>query len=393
MKNLFEYLKDYSWEKNILLEESNMIAEDMINESFKSSILSALAQAIFNAEKENNKNEINRKKENKKRNEEQGYNYSDDYYKPKLTNFASIFGPKTDGGKYNIKKGLQGLKWSEIKDEDFKEYAPDDKELAKLIKSTYGKKDKNADFIVMTKDNKVLNFIKAYGKDDKADGVFYFKTDGKWGNGVKEITKPYYSYQTRSMKANEVIDMLKGLAEIDGVKVMALEITDDMIKDYKDLATTREEQKKGTINYDAASLKELLNKQQSRYKTMVAEIKARKLQKDPNLLFDDIKKANDEVVALYKQVVSSPENLTQSFDMSRLMTYVSYAYESLYKSMQASNSANRSIKRAKEKGASDAEANEWGHYDRERAKSEINDSKEYLDKVNKMIEDIKKNLK
>lgn len=391
MKQLFEYIVDSRWNSAIIKEEANMIAEDMINESFKSSILSTLAQAIFDAEKENNKRKIQDEKDRKKRNEEQGRNYSDDYYKPNLTNFASIFGPKTDGGKYNLKKGLQGLKWSEIKDEDFKEYAPDNKELIKLIKSTYGKKDKNADFIVMTKDNKVLNFIKAYGKDDKADGVFYFKTDGKWGNGVKEVTKPYYSYQTRSMKANEVVDMLKDLAQVEGVKVMALEITDSMIKDYKDVATTREEQKKGAINYDAESLKELLNKQQSRYKTMVAEIKAKKLQKDPNLLFDDIKKANDEVVALYKQVVSSPENLTQSFDMGRLMTYVSYAYESLYKSLQSSNTAERSVKRARERGAANPEV--YGEWERVNAKSEINDSKEYLDKVNKMIEEIKKNLK
>ena len=59
--------------------------------------------------------------------------------------------------------------------------------------------------------------------------------------------------------------------------------------------------------------------------------------------------------------------------------------------MQSSNSAERSVKRAKEKG--DERAEEWGKWDRDRAQSEINDSKEYLDEVNKMIEEIKKNLK
>ena len=387
MIHLLEYIIDSRCDNVIITEEAALIAEDMINESFKSSIIQTLAQAIYDAEKANNKNKVERAKQDDER-----YPYSDgSKHDPRLTNFASIFGPKTEGGRYNVKKGLQGLKWSEITDDDFKEYAPDDKELVKLIKSTYGKKDNNADFIVMSKDNKVLNFIKAYGTDPKGDGVFYFKTDGTWGNGVKEITKEYYKYQSRSLKINEIIDMLKGLAQIEGVKVMALEITPEMIKDYKTLQATREEEKKGMINYDTKSLKDLLTKQQARYKTLVAEIKAKKLQKDPNLLFDDIKKANDEVVSLYKQVVSSPENITQNFDMGRLMTYVSYAYESLYKSLQASNSADRAVKRAKEKGAKDAE--EWGSWDRSRAQSEINDSKEYLDRVNKMIEEIKKNLK
>ena len=388
MQNLFEYLTEDICDQNILKEEALLIAEDvMVTEAFKSSIVQALAQAIYDAEKESNKRKIEIAK-----NDDERYPHSDgSKHDPKLINFASIFGPKTEGGRFNVKKGLQGLKWSEITDDDFKEYAPDDKELAKLIRSTYGKKENNADFIVMTKDNKVLNFIKAYGTDPKGDGVYYFKTDGKWNNGVKEITKQYYSYQTRSLKTNEIIDMLKGLAQVEGVKVMALEITDDMTKEYKSLQVSREEAKKGVINFDKASLKELLNKQQSRYKALVAEIKAKKLQKDPNMLFDDIKKANDEVVTLYKQIINNPDNIEHNYDLSRLMSYVSYAYESLYKSIERSRSAERSVARAKAKGAENAE--EYGSWDRSSAKQEINDAKDYLDKVNEMINDIKKNLK
>lgn len=389
MKHLFEYIELSRWNNSILTEEAIMISEDMINESFKSSILQTLAQAIYNAEKASNKRKVERAKE-----DDENYPYSDgSKHDPNLTSFASIFGPKTEGGRYNIKKGLQGLKWSEITDDDFKEYAPDDKELHKLIKSTYGKKDKNADFIVMTKDNKVLNFIKAYGTDPKHDGVFYFKTDASWaqGNGVKEITKPYYSYQTRSLKANEIIDMLKELAQIDGIKVMALEITDDMTKEYKSLQVSREESQKGVINYDKNSLKELLYKQQSRYKTLVAEIKAKKLQKDPNVLFDEIKKTNDEVVALYKQIINSPENVSKNFDLAHLMTYITYAYDSLHKSMAASQTAERSVKRAREKGYDNPDT--FGEWERGRAQSEINDSKDYLDRVHKLMDEIKQDLK
>ena len=136
-------------------------------------------------------------------------------------------------------------------DDELKEYAPDDKELIKLVKKTYGKKNANADFIIM-KGDEIINFIKAYGADEKSDGMFYFKSDTlkkyksdgvehKYtvNGGVKELTKPYYSYQHRALKVNEVIAELQALSEIEGVKVYALEITDDMIKQYQELANDR----------------------------------------------------------------------------------------------------------------------------------------------------------
>ena len=139
------------------------------------------------------------------KNDDERYPHSDgSKHDPKLINFASIFGPKTEGGRYNTKKGLQGLKWSEITDDDFKVYKPTDKELVKLIKRTYGKKDGNADFIVVDNKDNVINFIKAYGKDPKEDGMFYFKAAeiNKYGSKidseVRELTKPYYSHIIQS---------------------------------------------------------------------------------------------------------------------------------------------------------------------------------------------------
>ena len=53
MKQLLEYLNDYHYNNLIINEVCNLIAEDeMVNESFKSSIVQKLAQAIYNAEKE-----------------------------------------------------------------------------------------------------------------------------------------------------------------------------------------------------------------------------------------------------------------------------------------------------------------------------------------------------
>ena len=44
MKNLFEYIIDVQLDNAIIKETANIIAEDTINESFKSSIVQKLAQ-------------------------------------------------------------------------------------------------------------------------------------------------------------------------------------------------------------------------------------------------------------------------------------------------------------------------------------------------------------
>lgn len=406
MKHLFEYLNDYYYNNLVINEVCNLIAEEeMVNESFKSSIVQKLAQAIYNAEKSSNKTKIEQAKNDDER-------YGTDYGKhdPRIVSFASIFGPKTINGKYgSVKKGIQGLKWSEITDDDFKEYAPDDKELIKLVKKTYGKKNANADFIVM-KGDEIINFIKAYGADEKSDGMFYFKSDTlkkyksdgvehKYtvNGGVKELTKPYYSYQHRALKVNEVIAELQALSEIEGVKVYVLEITDDMIKQYQELTNDRKKSQEGVINYDKKSLEMLRKQQVARYKALAQEIRAKKLQNDPNVLFNEIAETNKQVIELYKKVMSSTDNLDKYFDLGRLMDYVSRAYESFYRSMKSERQSERAKERYKAKAAERGEEFNDEEYDKldfnkSSAKEEINDAKKYIDNVKKMIKEIEDQL-
>lgn len=406
MKHLLEYLNDYYYDSLVINEVCNLIAEEeIVNESFKSSIVQKLAQAIYNAEKSSNKSKIEQAKNDDER-------YGTDYGKhdPRIVSFASIFGPKAINGKYSlVKKCIQGLKWSEITDDDFKEYAPDDKELIKLVKKTYGKKNANADFIIM-KGDEIINFIKAYGADEKSDGMFYFKSDTlkkyksngvehKYtvNGGVKELTKPYYSYKHRTLKVNEVIDELKALSEIEGVKVYALEITDDMIKQYQELANDRKKSQEGVINYDKKSLEMLRKQQVARYKALAEEIRAKKLQNDPNVLFNEITETNKQVIELYKKVMSSTDNLDKYFDLGRLMDYVSRAYESFYRSMKSERQSERQKERYKAKAAergkefNDEEYDKLD-FDKSNAKSEINDAKKYIDNVKKMIKEIEDQL-
>jgi len=385
MKNILEYIIQNNYEYLVLNEYSKLEGYEMINESFKSSIVQKLAQAIYDAEKENNQKKVARAKK-----EDQDYpRWDGSKHNPNLTNFASIFGPRTEQGRYKTTKGIQGLKWSEITDDDFKEYSPNDKELIKLIKSSYGK-DGQADFIIM-KDDKIINFIKAYGGDKKTGKVFYFKT-GSFDAGVKVLTKRYYTYQYRDLKVSEVIDMLDELSKVEGVKVYALEITSDMIKDYKDLRIGRENSQEGVINYDKASLEQLLKQQKARYSALADEMRAKKLMGDPKSLFDDIKKVNNDVVELYQTIMAKPEYIDKSFDLGRLITYTSYAYDCYYKYVKSLRQADKAEERAKQRGSSDDEAKKWRSYEESSAQESINDVKEYLDKIKKLIEDIKKNL-
>ena len=403
MRHLLEYLTDYYYDSLVINEVCNLIAEDeMVNESFKSSIVQKLAQAIYNAEKTSNKRKV---EQAKAYDEVQGTEYGK--HDPHIVSFTSIFGPKTVNGRYGgSTKGIQGLKWSEITDDDFIEYAPNDKELIKLIKKTYGKKNANADFIVM-KDGEIINFIKAYGADEKSDGMFYFKSDSlkKYANGseytlpggVEELTKPYYSYQHRPLKVAEVVNALKELSAIKGVKVYALEITDDMIKQYQSLITDRKKSQEGVINYDKRSLDMLRKQQVSRYKALADEIRANKLQKDPNVLFNEITETNKQVIELYKKVMSSTDYLDKYFELGRLMDYVSRAYESFYRSMKSERQSEMAKERYKVKAAergeefNDEEYDKFD-FDKSNAKSEINDAKKYIDNVKKMIKEIEDQL-
>lgn len=398
MKQLFEYLNDYNYDVLVINEMINIIvSEEIVNESFKSTLVQKLAQKIYDIEKDNNIKKIKRAKD-----EDERYPYSDGSKRdPNLTNFASIFGPKVKYQRYGgDKKGIQGLKWSEITDDDFKEYAPNDKALIKLIKKTYGKADANANYIITDPDGNVINFIKAYGEDAKSDGMYYFKSErmAKYSDGtkykinseLKEYLKDYYSYRSRPLKAGEVIDILNELAEVPGIKVYALEITNDMIKNYKDLIDARTESQKDVINYDKKSLDNLLNLQRSRYKVLADAMRAKKLQDNSKDFFEEIKKTNEEVIKLYEKIMSKPEYLDMYFDMGELMSYVSSSYKSFYQSVKSKHDADKNEKRAKDHKADNPKI--YRKYNDERAQEAINDAQEYVNKVKKMMSKIEEEL-
>lgn len=372
MRTLYDSLIDNIYLNNVIEEYAILEAEEIINESFKSSLLTDLAKAIHKAEEEHREHD---------RKQEQYYKEKGYLSKPSKTekSFTSIFGPMTVTKNYNKKTGVQGIKWNEITDDDFKKYTTtDDKELQKIFRDVYGKK-KNADMICCkpgTKD--IIYFIKGYGQEVGEVHVYGFNIKS-WLKGVREKTAPKYKYDERPLKKDEALDL------IDGLDIYVLEITDSMKKEYQDLHIGREELQKGVINFDKDSLASLLKSQQARYKTLAAEMRAKKLQLNPDLLFDEIKATNDKVVELYKRVISEEKFMGTMYDLNCLMQYVTNAYDSFYRYAKETKSADEFDKKYPEaKG-------KW-NFNRSNAEGFINDTKEYVEKVKKMIKDIENQL-
>lgn len=389
MKNIITYINEQRYNGLVIENLCEIFAEDMVNESFKSSLLTNLAKEIYKAEATNNKREI----ENNERMKKEYPTYSS---KPKLTNFSSFFGPVSAHGDK-----VRCIKWNEITDDQFVLYkAIDegfDKKLEKLLKQVYTQKIK-ADFIVCEKDTKNIKFfIRGYNANNKNNvEIFFLRYDKqkiyKYADGsetsytqpgsVERMTKPKYKYEIRPLKLQELME------EIQGYDVYALEITDDMINDYKTLTIDRKNAQKGVINYDKDSLDKLWKEQQARYRTLVKELKANKIPNDDEFL-EEINKVNKEVQDLYKQIVNTATNIESYYDLGRLMEYVSNSYYNFFeykKSLIRGNDLKQRYEKEKGKPYSGTT------YDEEYAKEYIVRSKEKLDDVKKYIEKIKSNI-
>lgn len=379
MRSIFEYIEDYKYDKMIFVETMEIMAEDMVNESFKAELLTNLAKEIFKVEKDNNKNKI----ENAERMTKQyGYKHT-----PDITSFSTIFGPVTVTSRYGGKsKKTSGVKWSDITDSDFMLFPdPEDKQLKKFIKDCYSNK-KNALILLCKQGTKQICYVVQAYKENSEKVCYEFVYDG-WRKGINKKEMKAYKYSSRNMKADEVLDLIVS-QELD---VYALEITKEMTQAYNEIVKNREDAQKGIVKYDKESLKQLLSQQQARYKALVKEMKAKKLMEDPNLLYDEITQVQTEATALVKEIMSKPEYIDKFYNAADIMRTISYCFEEFYKyareQRQGEKMVQRAIGRGKEEEVARKTAKEYYN-----GESYILDAKKYLKEAKDQLEQMRKEM-
>lgn len=379
MRSITEYMQDFKYENMVFNETMSIISEGMITESFKAEMLTNLAKEISKAEKEHNKREI----ENAERmTKEYGYNHN-----PKIKSFSTIFGPVTVTSRYGGKsKKTSGVKWADITDGDFMLFPdPEDKQLKKFIKDCYANR-KNALMILCEHDTKKICYVVQAYKEN-TDKVCYEFVDSGWNKGVQAKKARAYKYSSRNLKAEEVLDLIAS-QELD---VYALEITKDMTQAYNEIVKNREDSREGMINYDKESLKQLLSQQQARYKTLVKEMKAKKLMEDPNLMYDEITQVQTEATALVKEIMSKPEYIDKFYNAADIMRTISYCFEEFYKYAREQREGEKMVQkyigRGKEEEEARKYAKEWHN-----GESHILDAKKYLKEIKEQIEQMRKEM-
>ena len=379
MRSIFEYIEDYKYSKMVFEDSMQIMAENMVNESFKAEMLTNLAKEISKAEKEHNKREI----ENSERmTKEYGYKHT-----PNIKSFSTIFGPVTVTSRYGGKsKKTSGVKWADITDSDFMLFPdPEDKQLKKFIKDCYANR-KNALIILCEHDTKKICYVVQAYKEN-ADKVCYEFVDSGWNKGVQAKTARAYKYSSRNLKAEEVLDLIAS-QELD---VYALEITKDMTQTYNEIVKNREDSREGMINYDKNSLAQMLSQQQARYKTLVKEIKAKKLMEDPNLLYDEITQVQTDATALVKEIMSKPEYIDKFYNAADIMRTISYCFEEFYKYAREQREGEKMVQkyigRGKEEEEARKYAKEWHN-----GESHILDAKKYLKEIKDDIEKMRKQM-
>lgn len=369
MRSLTDYINRVRY-VNVLKEEFSVIeSEEILNEAFESSILRKLAEKI-------KKYETPKKRRRQELVKDGRWVGSND----QEISFASIFGPKEKTQYKRTQGGLEGLKWNQIKDDNFEKLSmPDDaKKIKKLLNEIYTK-GKQTD-IIGTLNDEVVWFIKGYRDKDKNATFYYFQKpdDNGYNHGVKKGTKTKYSYQTRDLKWNEVFEILEEGGS--NYVLYILNVTNDMIQQYNDLFVDRKEAKVGMINFDDESLKKLAKEQKARYEALVQEMKTKKLEANSGNLIEEIRKVQNEVMGLYDEAIKHIEDTGRRYQFGTLMQYISYAYEQFYNYLKYNDEA----KKAKAEFGDD-----YDKYAKANAERAINDAKYYLDKINKGIEQYK----
>lgn len=399
MQNLSDYIYEAQENKSFILETINEMNIMTINESFQSTILTNLARSIKKFEQPAHNRDVENEKREKeqydKRNIERKLNGYDEveYHKskPNALSFASVFGP--DNARVPMSKSrytsykdmrIRGVKWAEITDDMFTKYDGYDAKFQKLFKKLCNGKKAFLAIACEPETDTIVYVVRGF---DESNSLSFWELAQQRSKYNKETgfirkQKPKSRWNERDYKG---VEMLEDMNDYD---VYLLEITDNMKSDYTLLYNDRKEAQKGVINYDKDSLKIIAAQQRARYKKLAAELRAKRLQENPKALYDDIKKLNDRVIAVYDKIMSDEKYVGEYYGIGNLMSYVENCFSQYYDYLRSKKEVDEYKKHAEEKGRKYDDSN----YYVERMNNEINYVKERIDRAKKEIEKTEERL-
>lgn len=361
MKNLSNYIILENLNNEIINEFCNICAEETINESFKSSLLTSLATKISKTFTNGNSGIVHEKPHN----------------------FMSFFGPiYVDNKKDGVI--IFGVKWDTIKDKDFTLYKKGDKEnLINVIKSEFKlKKDqksiKTGLFIACEPGSKdpVLfaqgwhHQVSRYDDDNDStdkDGVNVYSFDdyttisGEKTDFLKTViknnkVKKEYNISRHRGKYAYTFSPDDLYQLLQGFDVYYIEITDEMVDQYKTLINNRDAKKEGIVPTDETSLKALTKRQQAELKLMARQKRLEELKKDGKSIpemFAEIYKALGEAFIEVGKQPNQFHALTDLTMLSHMITDISH--ELIYFSREIDKDERKSKRRSKDNKENDTQ--------------------------------------
>ena len=297
MKHVAEYINS-----QFLYEDIRGTVATLVCESLQSKILKEVAKQLLDQ-----KNEESKAKEEEKKKEEERWGHS--YINPKNTDnkgFREIFGPST---------GHRQIEWDKLTDDKvtiIDNYdAENDKKLTKEIR-TILKGDKDGLVIVYDTEKKLYKFVIFTG------GTLYALNKDSFGNYRGHAGEESYVRVGRcNWKQMPIKDRIQ---YINGCKLYIFDITGMTDKLYNK-KQFRNNQKSGMIYLDDDSLRRLAEENQKRYKDIVAQNKANRINNDD--LLDEAAEIVSKAAKLAVEIAKDPTLHADVLgDISTLMAWM-----------------------------------------------------------------------
>lgn len=369
MKHVAEYINN-----QFLYEDVRSTIATLVCEALQSKILKEVAKQLLNQ-----KNEESKAKEEERKREEEVWGHS--YTNPKHTDnkgFKEIFGPST---------GHRQIEWDKLTDDNvtvIDNYdAENNKKLTKEIR-TILKGDKEGLVVVYDTEKKLYKFVIFTG------GTLYSLHKDAFGNYRGHAGEESYVRVGKcTWKQMPIKDRVQ---YINGCKLYIFDIT-GLYSKFSDKKQARNAQKEGMIYLDDDSLYRLAEANRKRYKDIVAQNKANRINNDA--LLDEAAKIVAKAAKLAVEVAKDPTLHADVLgDISTLMAWMygerryvsphSYKDKGYYTGvdgiLRAINSYSKSLRDVQKGNSYDFERIELDT-SQQKLKVAVNKAKEVIDKI------------